>query len=319
VNAGERSADDFDCLVLGGGWRGLAAALARRRATSSARLLVVEQAPHPGGNLRTQRTNGYVCELGSFAWSTTEIAAMVSLLARPPQPIGALPSAVRGQVFDGDNLVAVELDEPPLAFATGNEEIIQAARRELDGCLRLGRAAAAVARDGEQFVITLGGEAPTTLRCRELVLALPTAVAGQLLSPFDPHLRDVAGRIIQEPRAFTFFGGEATDAPEFAGYGILPSEGVESPLLEVVHCSQVFPHRALPGRFLSRCELVAESSDDAVLATAERELRRWTGTRAPFALRKLHRFEQERHDGALVETKTRLLDLHRRLPGLQLA
>ncbi|MFO0279249.1 MAG: NAD(P)-binding protein, partial [Planctomycetota bacterium] len=60
--------NDFDALVLGAGGRGLAAALRLRAAAAAStavppRLLVVDAAPAPGGSIRTQRTNGYVCEL----------------------------------------------------------------------------------------------------------------------------------------------------------------------------------------------------------------------------------------------------------------
>jgi oxygen-dependent protoporphyrinogen oxidase len=50
--------------VVGGGIAGLAAALAVRRRMPEARLTVLEAAPRPGGNIRSERADGYLCEWG---------------------------------------------------------------------------------------------------------------------------------------------------------------------------------------------------------------------------------------------------------------
>ena len=55
----------YDLLVIGGGLRGLAVGLTARQ--RGARVLVVEQAPSPGGSTRTPRAEGYACELGPIA------------------------------------------------------------------------------------------------------------------------------------------------------------------------------------------------------------------------------------------------------------
>jgi hypothetical protein len=84
----------------------------------------------------------------------------------------------------------------------------------------------------------------------------------------------------------------------------------------------VFAQRALPGRFLVRAELTgpaAAAADEALLAAAEHDLRTWTGTRAPFALRKVHRFARQVADGAAAECRVRLRELPARVPGLTLA
>ncbi|MEO6594820.1 MAG: hypothetical protein ABIP94_08720, partial [Planctomycetota bacterium] len=87
---------------------------------------------------------------------------------------------------------------------------------------------------------------------------------------------------------------------------------------EVIFCTQVFAGRALPGRFLVRCELSGPAAgDDAhLLAVAEAELRRWTGARCAFPFTKLHRFGAEEQSAALVECRVRLAGLAARAPGL---
>src|SRR5688572_13268855 len=127
--ATESATETFDALVLGGGLRGLLAGL-RLRARGKAPL-VVEARPAPGGSLRTQRTNGFVCELGAFAFSADELAEPRALLPRLPEPIAAAPGARTGWLRSAAGTTQVAVDPLPLAFRTGNEELVQACRREL--------------------------------------------------------------------------------------------------------------------------------------------------------------------------------------------
>ena len=317
--------EPFDLVVLGAGLRGLTAALRARKEASGRTLLVVDRAAQPGGSLRTQRTNGYVCELGAFAFTADELAPLLAVLDRAPAPIAALPTAGRGAMTDGVTGHSIDLDAAPLAFRTGNEELVQACRRELGQALRLGRDVTAItaAAPGEPFTLTLGGEVPSSLLAHELVVALPTATAGRLLGAFDPGLAEAAARVRHEQRAFVWFGGDERDAPELTGYGLVPAPDLATPCVEVIFCTQVFAGRALPGRFLVRCELVlagdGDLDDASTLALAERELRRWTGCRAAFGLQKVHTTTVAIDDGALVECRSRLRALPARVPGLRLA
>lgn len=308
-----------DWLVLGAGRRGLLAALA----APGDGLLVVDAAFQPGGRIKTTRTNGYVCEHGPFAFSDEDLAPWRARLPRMPTPLVALPGAGTGFVFDG-HLRPLALDASPLTFRTGNEELVQAARHALPNRFRLGRPVVRLERadDGEApFAVELGGEVPTRLRSRTVVLALPVAVTARLLGPFDPRLAEVAERVRQQPRALVWLGGDEATFPEAKGYGIVPEPDLRSPLAEAIFCSRVFPARALPGRFLVRCEVVLDdgSDDAAALAIAERELRAWTGTQAVFALRKVERFAVDADDGALVECRVRVRDVAQRVRGLVLA
>jgi len=264
-----------------------------------------------------------VCEHGPFAFRDEELAPWRVLLPRAPTAIPALPGAASGFVFDGQ-LRPIALEAAPWSFRTGNEELVQAARHALSNKLRLGRPVEHLEpSDGAPacFVVGLGGEVPGTVRGREVVLALPTPVGARLLGPFDPRLAEVGDRVRRETRAMVWLGGDETTFPEAVGYGIVPGPDLASPLAEVIFCSRVFPARALPGRFLVRCEVVLDDGEDdaAAMAIAERELRAWTGTRTVFALRKVERFAVDVEDGALVECRVRVRDAVQRVPGLHLA
>jgi protoporphyrinogen oxidase len=316
------TSDQVDVLVIGAGLRVLCAALRLLRDQPTGSLAVIEKAPQPGGNTRTQRSNGFVCELGPFGFARTEADALRAWLRQAPPVVEALPSASQGSLFLGNRLEPVAVDPLPVSFRTGAEEIVQAYRRELGPLLRLGRAATSLEPRGDGFVVTLGGEAPTQVAARRIVLALPPQAACPLLARFDPALAAASGRLQAEPRAFAFCGGSTSEAAELRGYGVLPADHLDTPLAEVIFCHQVFPARALPGRFLVRCELVAAppgGDDTAALATAEAELRRWTGLRAHLGFTKLHRFDVAVQDGAFVECRARLHGLLARLPGLSFA
>lgn len=315
---------DCDLIVLGSGQRGLGVALGAIRQDPDQRVLVVDRAPQPGGQTRTQRSNGFACELGPFAFTRDEVQPLLDLLRQPPTLVALRPEARTGHVFTGTGLVPVDTDPQPISFASGCEELVQACRRELGTRLHLGREAtraepATVASGTAGWVVELGGEAPTRLTTCKLVLALPLSAAADLLARLDPELAPGASRIRTEPRAFAFFGGHAGDAPEQRGYGIVAADGLDSPLAEVIFCTQAFAGRALPGRFLVRCEVAGPllaGDDHAVLAGAEAELRRWTGLRAAIGFTKLHRFAVDVEDGAVVECRVRLRGIAGRTPGL---
>jgi protoporphyrinogen oxidase len=315
--------NEVDVAVAGAGLRGLLAALRTARERPDARLLVIDAAPQPGGSVRTHRTNGFVCELGPFAFAAEELAPFTALLPALPPRVACLPSGRTGWRFDGSALQPLAVEPLPWTFRTGNEELVQACRRALDGRLRLGRAVTAIAATAGAFTLTLGGDVEANVRARELVIALPDAAAGALLGAFDRALPAAAARMGTTPAAMVFLGGDRAAAP-LRGYGIVPGPGVDSPVAEVVCCSEVFPDRALPGRCLVRVELAGDTAngdDDAVADLATAELQRWTGAAAAcaFGLRKVHRFPRAEPGGAAVEVRVRLREVATRVPGLVLA
>ncbi|MEZ6038006.1 MAG: NAD(P)-binding protein [Planctomycetota bacterium] len=315
---------NLDAIVIGGGLAGLAAGLRLRRQRPDARIAVLEARPEPGGEVRTVRSNGFVCELGPFAFARDEVQPVLDLLARPPRVVAAADD-LEGAWFDGEQLHHIAVEPAPVSFATGCEELVQACRRELGDSLRLGRAVTKVLPidadggvGGVGFDVTLGGEVPTTVRANELVVAVDTADAAQLLFAFDPMLPEVGQHIGREARAMVFLGGLAAEAPELRGYGVLAGDDVPGPAREAIFCNEVFPNRALRDRCLARVELHCDREpDDATCeALAEQALRRWTGTAAAFGFRKVHRFTTPQRGGAYAECRARIAELTRRVPGL---
>ncbi|MCB9884598.1 MAG: NAD(P)-binding protein [Planctomycetes bacterium] len=311
----------LDLVILGAGRRGLRAALQRRRNQPASAVAVLDALPQPGGDDRTQRSNGFSCELGAFAFARDEVEPLLTLLPAPPRLIEAGEGARRGQLWDGTGLHDTPVEAIPVSFASGNEELWQACRRELGSWLRLSRAATALRRTATGWEIDLGGEVPATLRCRELVLALPLAGTASLLAPFDPALEEVAGRLRQQAGAMVFLGDREQVGDALPGYGIaaLPDSG--SPLREVIHCSRVFPGRAIAGRCLLRCELEDTepgASDDDLVTAALAELNQWLGRQLQFGFTKVHRFALPVLDGAHAECAVRLRGLPARVGALTL-
>tara|TARA_R110002096_G_scaffold157180_4_gene322043 strand:- start:1753 stop:2721 length:969 start_codon:yes stop_codon:yes gene_type:complete len=315
--------DTFDVIVVGAGLRGLHHALRTRTDKPEARILVVDAQPWPGNDIRTQRSNGFTCELGPFAFTSEELVPLLELLSKPPRILASNEEAKTGWLFDGEKLRPLRVEPEPCSFPTGCEDMVQAYRRELDPCLRLGRAVTAVqpAEHGG-FVLTLGGEVPTDLKTNAIVLATSPTSSARILGGLEPELPHIAEQEQREQRAFVWFGCLSKDAPELHGYGVLPHKQIDSPMSEAIFCTQVFAHRAMPDRCLVRTELtMAELPDDDAEVTriAEEELRRWTGTKAPFGFTKVHRFTTPSHDGCQVECRTRVEEIAQRVPGISLA
>jgi len=85
---------DADVIIIGGGPAGLAAALWESRCESRPRVTILEANPSPGGWVRTERRDGYVCEHGPQAIrSTPEFTEFVASLGLEGDLVTASPSA----------------------------------------------------------------------------------------------------------------------------------------------------------------------------------------------------------------------------------
>lgn len=309
----------LDLAVVGAGLRGLLQGLQFRRQHPGAAFAVVDRLVRPGGTVRTQRSNGFSCELGPFAFARHEIEPLLRLLPHPPRLVDALAGSRRGWLWMGESLESANVEPAPVSFASGSEELTQACRRELAACTRLGREVTEVRPTGTGWCITLGGQVEEPLLARAVHLCVPPGEAAKLLAGLDPGLADAATRTRRLDGAFVFLGGYSADHPKLTGYGILPTEEIATPIAEVIFCTQVFPGRALPGQVLVRVELAGQvlAGDDASLAAAaEAELRAWTGCRGRFHFTKVHRFATEVADGASAECRARVAGLAARAPGL---
>lgn len=310
-------------VIVGAGLGGLARALHVLRTEPERPLRLVDAASQPGGTARTSRAEGYVCELGPIGFPPEQFAALVRDLPAPPAMLSAKDAATRGWCFDGKELHPLAVPLAPVSCRHGVESIVQAMRLALDGRLLLGRAITAVLPHDTGFALALAGEVPITLTAEQVDLCLPPAASARLLAPLDPALAAAAARLQQEPRAFAFFGfDELAVLPLSLGYGVLPAMDLPTQIAEVICCTNVFAHRALPGRALLRVELALAApveDDAALLGTALRELRAWTGLQAPLRFQRLHRFAIDRHDATLVECRIRLQGLMARAAGLWIA
>jgi len=311
-------------LVIGGGLSGLVAGRRLQRTRPDAEVVVVEREPLPGGDARTQRSNGFGCELGAFAFCDDELAPMLAALERPPRVIAARAGAERGWLFDGGALHAIDVDPPPRSFASGCTELVQALRRELGASLQLGRAVTSLQpRDGGGFDVALGGEAATRSSFDEVVFATSPLSAAPLLAAFEPRLAFAAEQAPPpERRAFVFFGGLQKDCEDLRGYGVLTRPDVGLPVAEVIYCSNVFAQRAIGDRFLLRAELTCNEpahDDRALTAAVEQHLRACTGTTAPFGFQKVHRFVAPLRDGLATECRARFHEIVQRVPGMSRA
>lgn len=314
---------EFDLIVVGAGLRGLHTTLRTRAHNPDARILLVEREAWPGNDVRTQRTNGFVCEIGPMAFTQDELQPHLQLLQKPPRTITSNPEASTGWLFDGESLRALRVEPQPISFASGCEDLVQAYRRDLDGCLRLGRAVTQLQANPEGgFVLTLGGEVPSELHSKEVVLAVATMDAARLLGHLEPDLASLSEQGAKNERAFVWFGGLTKDAPELRGYGVLPHPEIDTSLAEVIICTNVFPRRAMPDRFLVRCETaMAElpERDEELCRVVEQEVRKWTRTEAAFGFDKVHRFYEPASDGTQAECMARVNEIVDRVPGLSLA
>jgi len=313
----------FDVIVVGGGLRGMRTALRTVAERPDAQVLCVEADAAPGHDVRSQRSNGFVCELGPFAFTREEIDGWLEPLVAPPRVVTASESGRTGWLFDGTERKPLRVEPEPCSFPTGCEDLVQSYRRQIGERLRLRRRVTAIApRDDGGFDVQLDGEVPTTLVTSQVVLAIDPVEACRVLEAFEPEISQVAARTTTEPRAFVWLGGIEWQAPELTGYGMLPHPSLDTPLAELIFCTQVFPNRAMRDRVLVRAEpSLAELPDDdqELVGLVEAELRRWTGTEASLGFHKVHRFATTAPDGDAAECRTRVVELASRVPGLSLA
>lgn len=313
----------FDTIVVGCGLRGLHTALRIQTQRLGVRILAIDREAWPGDDVRTQRSNGFMCEIGPAAFTAEDLAPHLELLQKPPRTVTALPEAGTGWLFDGEQLRALRVEPQPLSFATGCEDLVQAYRRELDQNMRLGRAVTELrAKEDGGFRVTLGGEVPTELESSEVVVAMSTIHAAHLLGHMEPELGDLAERATYTERAFVWLGCLSHEARDLHGYGVLPHPELDASLSEIIYCTNVFPRRAMPERFLMRCETAMEhlpQDDGDLLRIVTEEVRRWTGIKTKFGFDKIHRFRTPNADGTQAECETRIRELVNRVPGLSLA
>jgi len=103
-------------VVVGGGIAGLATARAIRGEAPDAEVIVLESRDRPGGNVRTERIDGYLCEAGpnGFLDSAPATLAFVEDIGLTPYLLPSEDAARRRFIFRDERLHEVPLS--PLAF-----------------------------------------------------------------------------------------------------------------------------------------------------------------------------------------------------------
>ncbi len=331
----------IDRLVVGANFDGLACALDAARAGES--VLLVDEAPRPGGRIRTQRTEGFVCEYGPFALPRKDWDGYAARLRRPPAAIALQPGATTGFYWNGRELLQAPVGGDPVSGAGGLEDLVIAFRREVDDAaldadgarepvLQLSREVTALApgEDGSLFA-TLGGESPRTVIARGVDLFVPLDRAARLLAPLDPALPDLCSRFDREPEAVCFVGysNSAKVAAATGSYGIVLAEmltqdaapdaeldGIE----EVVFCSSAYPRRAQTGKALIRVAFggtAAAIDDEVLLDQTRRALHRMTGLEDQPIFFRCHRGTRLVRNTVDLECRVRVRALDRMLTKLR--
>ena len=99
---------DSDLLIVGGGPAGLATAFWKQRQSPELRIRVLEASDHPGGWLRSEHRQGYLCEHGPQAIRPTEgFHQLVAALGIEDQVVGASASASTRWLGRGGQLLPV--------------------------------------------------------------------------------------------------------------------------------------------------------------------------------------------------------------------
>lgn len=297
-----------DLLVVGAGLEGLRRTGAALRSGTTG-VLLVDRSPRVGGSVRTQRSEGFVCELGPQYLTAGEFAALAGCLQHPPRPVGLASGAHTGQVLRAGRLEPAEVTESLVSCRGGLEDLLVAFHRELAPHLRLGREVTALEPTEAGLRAHLGGERPGTIHARRVALALPLADCARLLVPADARVGVALERLGQVPVARMHLGWWTSElAREPAGHGIAVPDGDAGGIREVLWCSNQFPGRSIPGRFLARIEVAGDlaQQDDAALETVVRAfLAAHAGIERQPLFRRVHRTTEPGHDGALAELAVR--------------
>lgn len=256
----------LDLVVLGAAPAGLIRAFEHVRAAPRDEVRVVDTAPEPGGTWRTQRSEGFSCELGPQGFgldaARERLLAGLGLAGQLVRAQVEVPLPLRRLAFAGAGP-----DAPLVTLRTGVEDLVQALRRHLGPRLLLGRPIRTRHASGDGYVVDLGGAVQTELHTRALHDARDADPQGP---PSSVHLG--------------FWTGDAL--PFLRGAGILLDA---PPLRAALYVSNVFPGRAVPGRFLVRvvADVAPALAPESLAARAEAALRAATGLRGPLLFRRV--------------------------------
>ena len=215
-----------------------------------------------------------------------------------------------------------------VAFAEGMQTLIDAlAARLPSGTVRFGTRASAVVRDGGEWRVALDGG--DTLAADAVIVATPAYAAAAVLREVDPTLATALGAISYASSATVTLAYDRGDVPhplDAFGFVVPVVEGRE--LIACTFSHVKYPGRAPAGTALIRvfsggalAERMTELDDDALIASARRELGELLGVRAAPRLVRVYRHPRampQYHVGHLARVAA-IEERVAALPGLALA
>jgi protoporphyrinogen/coproporphyrinogen III oxidase len=214
-----------------------------------------------------------------------------------------------------------------VAPADGMGSLVEATAQRLpEGVIRLRTPAELVARDGDRWRVTAGGQA---FDADAVVLATPAFAASALLAPLDEALARQLADIEYASSATVTLGYRADGvAGGLAGFGFVVPFAERRPLLACTFASRKYPGRAPEGHELLRAFVggarrpdLVELDDATLVRTVRDELRALLGIAADPMLVRVERYRRAMPQYA-VGHLDRIAAIEARaaaLPGLALA
>jgi oxygen-dependent protoporphyrinogen oxidase len=289
--------------VIGGGLAGLTVAFRRQKAGD--RVVLFEGGPRLGGQLFTERVDGFTVEHGAegFVAGSDAVRSLATDLGIDQDLVGQRVS--RSYSFDGERLAELrpgeagerlgfqverrELGGGIGSFRGGMGELSESLARAVEKAadVRLGVAVACIAASGTAWRIELAGGASEQVDA--VVVATNAARASAVLEPaFGPSARELALAVTMSSLTVSLAYARASVDHPLDGTGFVVAEAAQGDGFRAcTFSSSKLPERAPPDRALLRIFFRPSAADfeqpDAALgARAERALGRAVPLRSGF-------------------------------------
>ncbi|MEM7248661.1 MAG: protoporphyrinogen oxidase [Acidobacteriota bacterium] len=176
-----------------------------------------------------------------------------------------------------------------VSLVGGLQELTSALGASLGDDLQLESPVEGLQRDGDEWVVSVGGPRSRELRADVVVGALPAPATGRLLARVDPEMAALASSVCYSPVAVTGFAFREAEIPHpLDGFGHLLAGDEDGCVLGVYWSSSVFPGQRAPrGTVVLQAFLggardpgICERDDEAILGLALEHLDKSLGVSA---------------------------------------
>lgn len=208
----------------------------------------------------------------------------------------------------------------------GLGRLTEALARSLDGAIAYDSPVLGVIREGNEWIVEVGGGSPRLVRADAVACAVPAAQAAAILHALPSEVRRAVGAIPSVPLASVALGFREADVPHaLDAFGYLAAAADAGSVLGVYFSTSMFPGRSPEGYVLLQAILggardpdACERSDDESIDATCRQLRVALGvTSAPvFARVFRHRLGLPQYEVGHGRVVRALEDSCARLPGL---